>query len=91
MIEATLAVSIAVNYDDRFSGRPLARIGGREIRPSRTLLRRGLGEIIDHVLAFHTTAVVVMATPWARNIMRETCCPLTRAARTAAPLPIYSY
>ena len=65
MIEATLAVSIAVNYDDRFSGRPLARIGGREIRPSRTLLRRGLGEIIDHVLVFHTTAVVVMATPWA--------------------------
>lgn len=52
MIEATLAVSVAVNYDDRFSGRPLARIGGR-VRPSRTILRRGLGEIIDHVPAFH--------------------------------------
>lgn len=52
MIEATLAVSVIVNYDDRFSWRPLARISGR-VRPSRTLPRRGLGEIIDHVPAFH--------------------------------------
>lgn len=52
MIEATLAVSVIVNYDDRFSRRPLARISGR-VRPSRTLPRRGLGEIIDHVPAFH--------------------------------------